>query len=46
MGDGLFDAFDIPEQHYVEQVEESWTFGDEGNLNKKPEEPWDPLGDF
>ena len=46
MNDGLFDAFDIPEQHYVEQIEEGLTFGDDGKMDKKPDEPWDPLEGF
>lgn len=50
-GDAIADTiggmFDIPEQHIVEQAEESLTFGGEsyetGRTDTKPEDPWDPF---
>ena len=43
MDDGIFEAFNIPEQQIVEQVEDTFTIGDNGKTDKKPEEPWDPF---
>lgn len=46
-GDGLGDTiggmFDIPEQHIVEQMEDTFTIGDDGKLDKPQDEVWDPF---
>ena len=50
MDDTIVGLFDIPEQHIVEQAEESWTMGgssaETGRTDlqaPQPEETWDPF---
>jgi len=43
MDGGLLNDFDIPEQHIVEQAEDLLTFGDNGRIDKTPDEPWNPF---
>ncbi|MGH7204025.1 MAG: hypothetical protein ACREHC_06295 [Candidatus Levyibacteriota bacterium] len=37
LGDTIGGMFDIPEQHIVEQMEDTFTIGDDGKLDKQLE---------
>ncbi|MGI8420155.1 MAG: hypothetical protein ACR2LN_05950 [Candidatus Levyibacteriota bacterium] len=37
LGDTIGGMFDIPEQHIVEQMEDTFTIGDDGKTDKQPE---------
>jgi hypothetical protein len=47
LSDTIGGMFDIPESHFVEQAEESFTLGSEsyetGKTDTQPEDPWDPF---